>query len=78
MFDGRWTQVVDRPARPCPAASARTTYRGLTMAGLTAGVAGNITAWLLGLATARGGWTIGEIGHLEFLRHLVERGVIDP
>lgn len=67
-----------RVARPIPilAATPSTTYRGLWMAGLNAIEAGNVTAWLNGLPTAGGGWTVHEITHLQFLRQLVEDGRI--
>jgi hypothetical protein len=36
--------------------------------------AGNLTAYLQGLPPVDGGWAVGEIERLLFLRHLVERG----
>ena len=35
--------------------------------------AGNLTAYLIGLAPVESGWTVDEIERLLFVRHLVER-----
>jgi hypothetical protein len=36
--------------------------------------AGNLTAYLQGLTPVKGGWAVGEIERLLFVRHLVDRG----
>jgi hypothetical protein len=54
--------------------SPRQIYRQLGMRGLRAVEAGNITAYLHGLAPVERGWTAMEIERLLFVRYLVERG----
>jgi hypothetical protein len=53
---------------------ARATYRQLFMRGLTPAEAGNLTAYLSGIGPVSGGWTIGQIERLLFLRHLARSG----
>jgi hypothetical protein len=50
------------------------TYRLLGSMGFHFDEAGNLTAYLHGLPPVKGGWAVGEIERLLFLRHLVERG----
>ena len=50
------------------------TYRLLGSRGFRSDEAGNLTAYLHGLSPVEGGWAVGEIERLLFLRHLVERG----
>ena len=50
------------------------TYRLLGSRGFRSDEAGNLTAYLHGLRPVKGGWAVGEIERLLFLRHLVERG----
>jgi hypothetical protein len=50
------------------------TYRLLGSKGFRSDEAGNLTAYLQGLSPVKGGWAVGEIARLLFLRHLVERG----
>jgi hypothetical protein len=50
------------------------TYRLLGSRGFRSDEAGNLTAYLHGLSPVKGGWTVGEIERLLFVRHLVERG----
>jgi hypothetical protein len=54
--------------------SVRATYRRLTARGLNGVEAGNLTAFLNGLAPVMGGWDVDEIERLLFVLHLVERG----
>jgi hypothetical protein len=50
------------------------TYRLLGSKGFRSDEAGNLTAYLQGLTPVKGGWAVGEIERLLFVRHLVERG----
>ena len=50
------------------------TYRLLGSKGFRSDEAGNLTAYLQGLPPVKGGWAVGEIDRLLFLRHLVGRG----
>jgi hypothetical protein len=52
------------------------TYRRLRFAGLTAKEAGTLIGRMHGLATVHGGWTIGEVERLLFVRELVRTGRI--
>ncbi len=63
---------ADRSSRRQP--TARATYRGLSIGGLSATEAGNLTAFLNGLAPVSGGWDVDEIERLLFVRHLVNLG----
>ena len=56
---------------------ARATYRLLGIKGLSPAEAGNLTAFLNGLEPVEGGWTIGQIERLLFLRHLASRGRLE-
>jgi hypothetical protein len=58
--------------------AALATYRDLGARGLAPTEAGNLTAYLRGLRPVDGGWTVAEIDHLLFLRHLVQGGVLEP
>jgi hypothetical protein len=60
---GLWTMEVD--------------YGSLRARGLQATEAGNLTAYLHGLAPVESGWTLGEIKRLQFARWLVEHGYLD-
>jgi hypothetical protein len=44
------------------------------MRGLTPAEAGNLTAYLSGIGPISGGWTVGQIERLLFLRHLARSG----
>ena len=48
-------------------------FRDLRVMGFAADEAGNLTAFLNGVRPVEGGWTVGEIDRLLFLRHLVTR-----
>lgn len=62
-------------AAPAPARdTARTTYRRLRMAGLSAREAGSLTAHLTGLPIVPGGWRVEEVERLLFVRELVRTG----
>ncbi|MEP6640243.1 MAG: hypothetical protein ABJC39_12915 [Chloroflexota bacterium] len=76
MTNAAQTQIGDRwhGRLRVNGSSPSATYRGLWLAGLSATEAGNVTAWLHGLPTAGRGWTVREIAHLQFIRHLVEAG----
>lgn len=60
---------TDRPTRA--------TYRLLGMKGFAPTEAGNLTAYLAGLAPVESGWTPREIERILFLRHLVEKGWLE-
>jgi hypothetical protein len=49
-------------------------FRDLRVKGFAADEAGNLTAHLNGIRPVEGGWKVGEIDRLLFLRHLVRRG----
>ena len=53
------------------------TARRLQMCGLTAVEAATLTGRLAGLSPVRGGWTTRQVGHLVFLRALVESGRLE-
>jgi hypothetical protein len=53
------------------------TVRDLVAQGFDPTEAGNLTAFLHGLAPAKDGWTVDEMEHLLFLRHLVGRRDIE-
>jgi hypothetical protein len=57
---------------PERAHGVRATLRNLVEHGFQAAEAGNLTAFVHGLAPVKGGWTVDEIEHLLFVRHLVE------
>lgn len=54
----------------------RATFRRLCMAGLTPHEAGTLTGHLAGLRIVPGGWSIGEVERLLFVRELVRIGRI--
>lgn len=56
---------------------ARATYRLLGMKGFAPIEAGNLTAYLAGLAPVESGWTPREIERILFLRHLVQKGWLE-
>jgi hypothetical protein len=60
-----------------PGPSPSVIYRHLTIDGWSAREAGNLVARLLGLHSARQGWTVNEIDHLLFLRAMVDAGRLD-
>jgi hypothetical protein len=64
----------DRQTRGQAALAARATYRLLGMKGFAPTEAGNLTAYLAGLAPVESGWTPREIERILFLRHLVQKG----
>jgi hypothetical protein len=56
----------------------RETARALTLRGLAATEAANLTAYLCGIAVGNGRWTLSEINGLLFLRDLSRRGQFGP
>lgn len=56
----------------------RETVRSLTLRGLAATEAANLTAYLCGIAVGNGGWKLSEINGLLFLRDLNRRGQFGP
>jgi hypothetical protein len=79
----RWSgQPADRSPRLADDARARerarSVFQALGARGLRSEEAGNLTAFLLGLRPAAGGWSIAEIEQLLSLRSLVRRGVVSP
>ena len=56
----------------------RETARALTLRGLAATEAANLTAYLCGIAVGNGGWKLAEINGLLFLRDLSRRGQFGP
>ena len=57
--------------------STRETYRGLLLRGLTPGEAGNLTAFLSGIAVDHGRpWRLADVDRLLFLRELCRSGQI--
>jgi hypothetical protein len=67
---------VDGDARPTP--SARAVYRLLASTDLEPAEAGNLTAFLTSLGPVEGGWMIGEIERLLFVRYLVAHRRLRP
>jgi hypothetical protein len=76
---GRATQTARGLPPPGGRLSFRTTddipgaLRELLAQGFTSTEAGNLAAYLLGLARTNEGWTIDEIERLLFVRHLLTR-----
>jgi hypothetical protein len=68
----RRSTVTSRPG-PAPSA-AQGAYRHLRMLGLDPAEAGNLAAFVRGIAPVEQGWTVQEIDHLLFLGYLVEQG----
>jgi hypothetical protein len=74
---GRARQTARGPVPPGERLSSRTAddipaaLRELAAEGFTSTEAGNLGAYLLGLARTDDGWTIEEIERLLFARHLV-------
>lgn len=65
--------AIDQVSR----STARETYRSLLLRGLTAGEAGNLTAFLSGIAVDGGRpWRIADVERLLFLRELCRSGRI--
>jgi hypothetical protein len=56
----------------------RETVRLLTLRGLEAAEAANLTAYLCGIAVGNGSWKLAEINRLLFLRDLSRRGQFGP
>ena len=56
----------------------RETARALTLRGLAATEAANLTAYLCGIAVGNGRWKLSEINGLLFLRDLSRRGQFGP
>jgi len=56
----------------------RETVRDLTLLGLAAPEATNLTAYLCGIELGTGGWKLAEINGLLFLRDLSRRGQFGP
>jgi hypothetical protein len=56
----------------------RETVRLMTLRGLEATEATNLTAYLCGIAVGNGSWKLGEINGLLFLRDLSRRGQFGP
>lgn len=52
----------------------RSSYRTLTLRGLSEREAGNLVAYAAGLGACRRGWTIAEIEQLLMLKSLVSSG----
>lgn len=61
-------------ARGTTPATARSTYRRLRLAGLSAREAGSLAGHLQGLRVVPGGWAIEEVERLLFVRALVRLG----
>ncbi len=57
---------TERPRDP------RATFMGLRWIGLTTEEAANLTARVVGIGAAPGGWTVTDVQRLLFLRWLVE------
>lgn len=60
------------------AGDVREASRYLTEQGFQPTEVGSLTAYLNGLAPVEGGWTVDEIARLLFVRHLVERRLVEP
>jgi hypothetical protein len=56
----------------------RETVRLMTLRGLEATEATNLTAYLCGIAVGNGSWKLAEINGLLFLRDLSRRGQFGP
>ena len=65
----------ERARRDLPVAA---TSRHLQQCGLSLTEAANLTAHLSGLPVVKSGWTIHQIGHLLFLRSIVETHRLKP
>lgn len=65
------TAVPEVTARPIV---TRATYRQLLLRGLDAPAAGNLTAFLAGLAIGEQPWSLPEINGMLFLRDLAQHG----
>jgi hypothetical protein len=59
---------------PARARTARSLVWSLQVEGWTELEAGNLVALLHGLRPSRGGWSVREIEHLQWLRALVKSG----
>lgn len=66
--------IVDPGADAASLLPARETYRRLRLAGLDAREAASLVAHLLGIGSARGGWSIAEVERLLFVRAMVGTG----
>ena len=67
---------VTRPAQVD--IQTRETVRDLTLRGLAATEATNLTAYLCGIEVGSRGWNLAEINGLLFLRDLCRRGHFGP
>jgi hypothetical protein len=65
----------ERARRNLPVAA---TTRRLQQCGLSLAEAANLTAHLTGLPAAKSGWTVRQIGHILFLRSIVETRRLEP
>ena len=65
----------ERVRRNLPIAA---TTRRLQLCGLSLAEAANLTAHLSGLPVAKSGWTVRQIGHILFLRSIVETRRLEP
>lgn len=54
------------------------TTRRLQQCGLSLAEAANLTAHLSGLRAVKSGWTVHQIGHILFLRSIVETNRLKP
>ena len=52
----------------------RSVYAGLRRCGLSIAEAGNLTARLEGIHPVPGGWSLGEVERLQFLRWMITSG----
>lgn len=69
-----WRRFGDHEASLHAAAGdVRADLQYLTAQGFQPTEAGNLTAYLIGLAPVERGWTVDEIERLLFTRHLFER-----
>ena len=66
------TRLTTPPDPALP--TAGDTYRRLRFAGLSAREAGSLVGRIHGLGPVQGGWSIGEVEHLLFVRELVRNG----
>jgi hypothetical protein len=69
--------AIDSPSGPARLGTVEVDFGSLRARGLQAMEAGNLTAYLHGLAPVESGWTLGEIKRLQFARWLVEHGYLD-
>ncbi len=58
--------------------ATRQTYRQLTLRGMTANEAANLTAFLCGIPVADVHWSLRQVNQLLFLRELARSGRFGP